>query len=242
MQSSTTSLLPPLPSLPILIDESNDDYIRRSYSFTNTAHWVIPGILMQGGRPTTATQIKKIVRNTNCETFVCLQAECIPEQNSILLHDGGVDDWKYNPLMLPAYGNELIHAMNETYSPSPSPVFLHYGIRDMSTVKSMDGLMCLVSILANRIKAGETIYLHCYGGKGRAGLVAACLLGELYNDLDAESALEYINSLCQLRNMKGQEDGEEDVMSYSSPETQEQKRQVVEFYRRKNTQQLGEIE
>ena len=36
--------------------------------------------------------------------------------------------------------------------------------------------------------------------------------------------------------MKGQEDGEEDVMSYSSP-TQEQKRQVREFYRRKRAQQ-----
>ncbi|KAL7531503.1 hypothetical protein ACHAXR_008097, partial [Thalassiosira sp. AJA248-18] len=197
--------------------------LRLSHSFSDTAHWVIPGVLMQGKRPQ-VEQISKILRLTNCRTFACLQAECLPEKGSILLDDGGVQDWKCDPMNSPAYCDEVQAITNEIGG--PSPVFLHYGIRDMSTVERFDGLLRVVSELANRIRSGEKIYLHCWGGKGRAGLVAACLLMELYRDIDADVALEYIQTFCQLRNMEG------DSVQYTSPETEKQKEQVREYFER----------
>lgn len=226
--------LPPLPhNRPI---HSAADYdLRKSHSFTDTAHWVIPGMLMQGERPL-VDQISNILKETNCPTtFACLQAECVPEVGSILLHDGGVQDWKCDPMNLPTYCKEVQAAAAAIITkeviaippPPSSPIFLHYGIRDMNTAKSMNGLVHVVSDLANRIRLGETIYLHCWGGKGRAGLVAACLLIELYPDIDAKSALEYIHAFCQLRNTEGKEN-----VHYMSPETEDQKEQVREYYRR----------
>ena len=222
--SNAMRSLPPLPSLPVVRSAAD---LRKSHCFTNTAHWVIPGILMQGGRPLVTDQISNIVRETNCRTFACLQAECVPEVGSILLGDGGVQDWKCDPMNLPTYCEEVRAVAKEIIAGPSSPMFLHYGIRDMSTVESMEGLVHVVSDLAKRIRLGETIYLHCWGGKGRAGLVSACLLIELYPDIDANSALEYIHAFCQLRNMEGQEN-----VHYASPETEDQKEQVREYYRR----------
>lgn len=218
-------LLPPLPSLMALSTPASD-IIRKSHGFTNTAHWIIPGILMQAERPR-LDQISNIVREgARCRTFVCLQAECVPEVGSILLDDGGVQDWECESMHMPAYCDEVQAITDEIGE--PSPIFLHYGIRDMSTAKSIDGLVCVVSELANRIRLGETIYLHCLGGKGRAGLVSACLLMELYEkNIDAGTALEYIHSFCQLRNMDTREN-----IEYTSPETEDQRAQVREFYRR----------
>ena len=56
---------------------------------------------MQGERPE-VDQISKIVKQGKCQTFVCLQAECLPEEDAILLDDGGVQDWKCDPMELPA--------------------------------------------------------------------------------------------------------------------------------------------
>lgn len=209
-----------LPSLPSLARCSMADCDCRSHSFSNTAHWVIPGLLMQGERPK-VHQIRKIISETNCRTFVCLQAECLPEEGATLLGDGGVQDWKHNPTNLPAYSNEVRAVTTEIGG--PSPIFLHYGVRNMKTFQSKRGLVHLVSDLAKRIRGGETIYLHCWGGQGRSGLVSACLLMKLYTDIDADMALNYTAGFCQLRNVEGKE------VSYSSPETEDQKEQVREF-------------
>ena len=42
--------------------------------------------------------------------------------------------------------------------------------------------------IRRRIGAGEKIYMHCWGGRGRAGTLGACLLGDLYG-IGAEDAL-----------------------------------------------------
>ena len=178
---------------------------------------------MQGARPG-QDQVTTIVKEAGCNTFVCAQAECLPEEGSILLdNDGGVR--KSQPKNLPPYASHMISAMNE--EGTNTPTFLYYGIVGMQTAKSIDSLSNAVHDIANRIKDGETVYIHCGGGVGRAGLLTACVLGLLYDDLDAESALEYTTAFCQVRNMKGKEE-----VHYSSPETDEQKDQVREFYKK----------
>jgi len=38
----------------------------------------------------------------------------------------------------------------------------------------------IVTNLQERLTRGDCIYLHCWGGRGRVGTVAACLLAAMY--------------------------------------------------------------
>lgn len=46
----------------------------------------------------------------------------------------------------------------------------------------------LTADLQRRLEEGEVMYVHCWGGRGRAGTVGACLLVRAY-DISAEEAL-----------------------------------------------------
>lgn len=45
--------------------------------------------------------------------------------------------------------------------------------------------------LKQRLAAGERLYIHCWGGRGRAGTVGACLLAAAYG-LSEKEALERV--------------------------------------------------
>ncbi|KAL7544315.1 hypothetical protein ACHAWF_007699 [Thalassiosira exigua] len=205
-------------SLPPLPDLSSD--LRGSHGFSPKAHWVIPGALMQGERPA-PDAVHGIATRAKCRTFVNLQSECVPEEGSIVLDDGGVQDWRRTPAAMAPYGDEVVRAYAREGG-GPPPSFLYYGIRDMKVAKSLDGLVVVVAALVRRIRSGEAIYLHCWGGKGRSGLVASCLLVELYG-IDADAALRYVDGFIQLRNADG------GGKRYSSPETYGQILQVKEY-------------
>jgi protein-tyrosine phosphatase len=49
-------------------------------------------------------------------------------------------------------------------------------------------LLGLVHDLELRVAAGECLYIHCWGGRGRAGTVGACLLASMYG-IGADEAL-----------------------------------------------------
>lgn len=46
----------------------------------------------------------------------------------------------------------------------------------------------LAADLQRRLEEGEVMYVHCWGGRGRAGTVGACLLIRAYK-ISAEEAL-----------------------------------------------------
>jgi len=53
---------------------------------------------------------------------------------------------------------------------------LRYAIPDFGRPASAGGLAAFVNDLLDRLRRGETIYLHCLAGIGRTGTVLACLL------------------------------------------------------------------
>jgi predicted protein tyrosine phosphatase len=75
------------------------------------------------------------------------------------------------------------------------------------------------------VKRREVLYLHCWGGCGRTGLVAACLLGALYRGMTADEAMARVNSYFFLRAPYAL------TPHKRSPETPEQHEQVRAFFR-----------
>lgn len=60
----------------------------------------------------------------------------------------------------------------------------------------------LTGEIARRVEAGEVLYVHCWGGRGRAGTVGACLLASLYG-IDAEQALARVQRAYDTRGELG---------------------------------------
>ena len=79
-------------------------------------------------------------------------------------------------------------------------------------------LAALLEDLAARLARGERLYVHCWGGRGRAGTVGACLLAGMYG-VGASEALERVDRAFSTR-----QDG-----ANRSPETPEQQQFVRDF-------------
>jgi len=86
-------------------------------------------------------------------------------------------------------------------------------IPDMSTPE-VDEMKHILAQIEDAIANGDTVYLHCYGGKGRTGTVVGCYL--VNQGMSGEAALQRI---AQLR-------GDLHNGLVRSPETEEQRELV----------------
>lgn len=108
-------------------------------------------------------------------------------------------------------------AAYDAYNEREKLSFAHNPITDLS-VPTSEQLREIVSDLQRRVAAGEVPYVHCWGGRGRVGLVGACFLAATYG-LSAEEALERVQRAFDTR-----KDSER-----RSPETDEQHKMVKDF-------------
>ena len=195
-----------LPSLPSL-----DQDLLSSHSFSAAANWLIPGRVLLGANPTKGRgsaldRIIEIRQSGGCNTFVSLQAE-LPPMDSANCPDSYADDAR---------------AVAD-----PAPHFLHCPIEDLRPADDLPWLAKTVDDLAERVRQGEVLYIHCFAGRGRTGLVAACLLGVLYPGMQAEEALERVSLYYQTRATFAMNARAQDGMS---PETEPQRQQVRDFF------------
>ncbi len=89
-------------------------------------------------------------------------------------------------------------------------------IRDLST-PSRKEMVEILDTIDTALSDGRNIYLHCFGGKGRTGVVVGCHLTR--HGMSGSEALDLIKKLRS--NMNGD--------SGQSPETTSQKRMVLEW-------------
>lgn len=68
--------------------------------------------------------------------------------------------------------------------------------------------------MTGELRAGEKLYVHCWGGRGRSGMVGATLLARLYG-ITADEALSRVQRAFDCRAALGGE-------SHKVPETDEQ--------------------
>lgn len=203
-----------LPDLP----DVNDEDAMKAVNFSEQANWVVPGLVMAGQSPARQKDVEAYVSNlfqkAKVTTYVCLQSEVVP-QSEDTVDMGGIQ-----------VGNEVQKL--PSYAPmakaaNPDTKFVYYGMRDDEAAPSEESLTKLIDNLAGRVMKGEVVYIHCKGGSGRTGIVAASLMGYLYPSMEADEVLTRIQRSFEWR-VKG-------VRKWvnprsKSPATEEQKEQV----------------
>ena len=194
-------------ALPPLIDLS-DAAALAPFKFSPTANWLVPGRVLLGRYPTSGrgsaeARVAALREEALIDTFVCLQSELPPQ-------DSGAP----NPSGFEPYA-ELAAASR----PESPPHFAYFGIDDMRPADSLEALAEACHDLKSRVDAKEVLYIHCWGGRGRTGIVAACLLGLLYEGMSADEALDRVQAYFATR-----------APGNPSPETEPQRQQVRDFY------------
>lgn len=101
-----------------------------------------------------------------------------------------------------------------------SLAFHRHPIRDVSVPRTQEEMRAILRRLRLSRHRKETVYLHCWGGRGRTGTVAGCLLSEVFGH-SGQAALE------QLRECWG---ASAKSAHSESPETEEQRGYVRGWY------------
>jgi len=89
-------------------------------------------------------------------------------------------------------GNEAIELElenEEALCNSAGLYFISYPIPDRGVPEVRAGFTELVTSLAERLRGGDSVAVHCRAGIGRSGLVSACVLGLLGVAPDAAFAM-----------------------------------------------------
>jgi len=230
--------------LPKLVDLAEKSEIANKHFFSPEANWLVPGRILVGRYPANDPyivcspdeqylKIEKIVLEGRVTTFICLQAELPPQTKD----SEGMLSWVNGEI---PSGHTRLGGVFTRYMPDAVKVFeskkrdglfpaakkldfVHMPIPDLSPAKSISLLQTYVQEVLRRVSNQEIVYLHCWGGCGRTGLVSACLLGELYG-ISADEALERVDKYFKLRS-------KEALAPHSrSPETDAQIFQVKRYF------------
>ena len=92
-------------------------------------------------------------------------------------------------------------------------LFLGFPIRDHGVPTSQTNTYELANKLCNALAGGQRVAIHCWGGIGRSGLIAACVLA--LGGIGPNEALQRVSA----------------ARGASVPDTPEQRRWVIEFAR-----------
>ena len=147
------------------------------------AHWVIPGRLMIGVSP----GIRKIsnlmdIVNSGIDTFLCLQIRYTEYSST-----------DYRKTL-----ENIATRSNGTFPPHDLH-FLHFPISDHGTPMD-DSMWKLMEEISNVLEIQKrNVYIHCYGGHGRSGLVLVNLLQYLFG-ISPSSAMKLLKESHKRRN------------------------------------------
>jgi len=155
------------------------------------ANWLIPARLIVGRYPhimDTATSVLERLLALRVDCFVSLQRE-LPAQGSTAWPDKEVRV---------ADGTSTHFAPYKPLADSLTSVpltYIHAPITNGAAPENLDALYVLFEqVLGHYENGGCTVYVHCLGGRGRSGLVGACLLLLLDPRLNATHALYHVQT------------------------------------------------
>ena len=205
-------------------------------------NWLIPNTVMIGRYPGMTPEtngptsdecrrhIQNMIEDAKISLFCCLQTE-VPSQDD----DDGWTHNEYGVYLTPeSLRNEFPNPFTR-YGPlaqsftSEKISFLHHPIQDLGVPSSIDTLLSLLSKLIQHLEMEDDhhpkIYLHCWGGIGRAALTGSCLASLLYPELSANEILDWIQ---QGYNTRAGAKSVHPALQ-KSPQTEQQRAFVKEF-------------
>lgn len=190
--------LPPLPPL-------NDKLHLLMRGPTMASNWVIPGLVMAGAFPGALEDKEnelqlKCILSKGIDTFVCLQSE--------------VDDEVPEEQWRAGYGLRPYFTDARRLSKKPL-VWRHLPIIDGGAAPD-DVMEALICDLVDDVKAGKVLYVHCWGGHGRTGIVVCLMLAVLYGMPISEA----------FKRVQGYHDCRVEPQGVKSPQTVVQRSQV----------------
>jgi len=161
------------------------------------SYWVIPGRFRAGEHPAIGS-----VDGTRLK--ICwLSAQGI---NFILdLTESGEADVNY-----PTYINDVSSALHKSIT------YKRFPIQDWSTPPHEE-MVKILDLVEEELSEGKNIYIHCYGGLGRTGLIVGCYLGN--------HGFHGNQALVKIEELRNKIPGEQK----KSPETEKQRRMVVKW-------------
>ncbi len=160
---------------------------------TEESNWLIPGRLIVGGCPVTAEEMEDI-SEAGVDLLVCLLNR---------------DDFA-SRISKKKYKRFARNVGIET-------VFRPIADGDITTDRRA---FSIARMVAERLETGDVVYLHCWGGHGRAGTIGAMILGLWYR-IPFQEAIEFLQKAHQTRSEGGH---------YPTPQTEEQIYQASRFF------------
>jgi len=165
----------PLPSrdpLPSRIEPSSQP------APTPGTHWVITGRLAAGQSPGYPSSSLIDLVNAGVDTFVSLQKS---------YYEYGCTDYRQTLRNL---------AKKPDFPPHPIN-FIHFPVPDLGVVEDQD-MLALTYQLADLLRNGRSLYVHCYGGHGRTGTVLVHLLSAILGK-DMQASMEVLRTAHKAR-------------------------------------------
>ena len=173
-------------------------------------NWLVPQMIMIGQYPGQTPEtngptskecelhVRNMVRDANVSLFCCLQTEVPSQEDDIGWRDCGEvylepqSVRREFPRPFTRYG-----PMARSFAESSQLTLLHNPIEDLSVPSCNDSLLSLLSQLLLHLENNDdddsgAIYLHCWGGRGRAGLIGSCLGSLLFPELSSIEVLEWV--------------------------------------------------
>ncbi|CAF1026462.1 unnamed protein product [Rotaria sp. Silwood1] len=190
-------------TIPALVLNQIDESARGP---TNYSHWVIPKLLLASAYPGE--------KDPNAHKL--LVRKIIDAGVQVVVNIMEIEELKtftpYKDLML-QFAKEVNREIE----------FISFPIRDQSVHQDDQHVLDFCLGLGDRIKQGQVVLVHCWGGHGRTGTIISIVIGILFN-LNSEEAISMNRRLHDQRIRTN---------GISSPETQsqiDQIRSVLDMY------------
>jgi len=184
-----------------VVEGSNKDKtVQRGF-----CNWLIPQAIMIGQYPGMTPEsygptlkesqlhIQNMITDSNISLFCCLQTEVPAQDDDITWNENGGEIY-----LEPEYLRREFPRPFTRYAPIAESfasnnqqqlTFIHNPIEDLD-VPTNDDLLSLLSQLFYHLEDNGIIYLHCWGGRGRAGLVGACLASLIFPEMSSIDILD----------------------------------------------------
>jgi hypothetical protein len=139
------------------------------------------------------SHLESLVNDAGITLFCSLQSEIPPQTDFDAWSDGEI--YLSDPRDRRQFPRPFTHYAPIIQSLSPDTCqFLHAPIEDLSVPNSKSLQELLLHLLTAIDEEDRILYIHCWGGRGRAGLVGSCLLSLLFPEVEASAILDLVQA------------------------------------------------